>query len=87
MGAGPLKKGAVTPLSRKIGVPAKIIIPKCTDRVFLRYRFGKYREIPTEYRPKIPKRYTQVNTTLCTTWGYKYPKLPPFFGKGVRVPL
>jgi hypothetical protein len=30
MGAGPLKKGAVTPLSRKKGVPAKIIIPKCT---------------------------------------------------------
>ncbi len=60
MGAGPLKKGAVTPLSRKKGVPAKIIIPKCTDRVFLRYRFGKYQEIPTEYRPKIPKRYTTL---------------------------
>jgi hypothetical protein len=57
MGAGPLKKGAMTPLSRKKGVPAKIIIPKCTDRVFLRYRFGKNREIPTEYQPKKPNRY------------------------------
>jgi hypothetical protein len=41
MGPGPLKKEAVTLLSRKKGVPAKIIIPKCTDQVFLRYRFGK----------------------------------------------
>jgi hypothetical protein len=29
MGAGPLKKGAMTPLLRKKGVPAKKIIPKC----------------------------------------------------------
>ncbi len=56
MGAGPLKRGAVNPLSRKKGVPANIIIPKCTDRVFLRYRFGKNREIPTEYQPKKPNR-------------------------------
>ncbi len=49
MGAGPLKKGALTPLSRKKGVPAKIIILKCTDRVFLWFRFGKNQEIPTEY--------------------------------------
>ena len=28
-----------------------------TDRVFLRYRYGNYREIPTEYRPKIPRQY------------------------------
>jgi hypothetical protein len=52
MGAGPLKKGAMTPLSWKKGFPAKKIIPKCTDQVFLRYRFGKYREnanqIPTK---------------------------------------
>ena len=31
-----------------------------TDRVFLRYRYGNYREIPTEYRPKIPNRYTTL---------------------------
>jgi hypothetical protein len=49
MGAGPLKKGAMTLFSRKKGVFAKKIIPKCTDRVFLLYRFGKYLEIPTEY--------------------------------------
>jgi hypothetical protein len=47
MGAGPLKKGAMTPLSRKKGVPAKKKIPKCTDQVFLWYWFGKYQEIPT----------------------------------------
>jgi hypothetical protein len=34
-----------------------------TDRVFLRYRYGNYREIPTEYRPKIPNRYTTLDTT------------------------
>jgi hypothetical protein len=60
MGAGPLKKGAMTPLLRKKGVPAKIIILKCTDQVFLRYQFGKYQEIPTKYRPKIPNWYTTL---------------------------
>jgi hypothetical protein len=32
MGAGPLKKGAMTPLWRKKGVPAKIIIPNVTSK-------------------------------------------------------
>ena len=50
------QKGGHDPLSRKKGVPAKKIVPKCTDRVFLRYRFGKYQEIPTEYQSKIPNR-------------------------------
>jgi len=31
-----------------------------TDRVFLRYRYGNYREIPTKYRPKIPNRHTNL---------------------------
>ncbi len=35
-------------------------VPKGTDQVFLQYRFGKYREIPTEYRPKKPNRYTTL---------------------------
>ena len=52
-----LKKGAIAPLLRKKGGTAPFLIPKCTDRIFLRYRYGKYREIPTEYRPKIPNRY------------------------------
>jgi hypothetical protein len=60
MGAGPLKKGAMTPLSRKKGIPTKKIIPKYTDQVFLWHRFGKYQEIPTKYRPKIPNRYNYV---------------------------
>ena len=55
-----LKKGAIAPLLRKKGGTAPFFIPKCTDRVFLRYRYGKYREIPTEYRPKIPNRYTTL---------------------------
>ncbi len=57
---GPLKKGAMTPLSKRKGALAKKILPKCTDQVFLRYRFGKYQEIPTEYQPKIPNRYTTL---------------------------
>jgi hypothetical protein len=64
MGPRPLKKGAMTPLSRKKGDPTKKIIPNCTDQVFLRYRFGKYQEIPTEYQPKIPNRY-------CLVWATK----------------
>jgi hypothetical protein len=58
-----LKKGAVAPLLRKKGGTAPFFIPKCTDRIFLRYRYGKYQEIPTEYRPKIPNRYTTLNFT------------------------
>ena len=50
-------QNAMTPLLRKKGVPAKITIPKCTNRVFLWYRFGKNREIPTEYQPKKLNRY------------------------------
>jgi hypothetical protein len=69
MGAEPLKKGAVIPLSRKKGVPAKIIIPKCTDQVFLRYQFGKNQEIPTEYQPKKPNWYpTLVAKAFLTVW-------------------
>ena len=55
-----LKKGAIAPLLRKKGGTAPFLIPKCTDRVFLRYRYGNYREIPTEYRPKIPIRDTTL---------------------------
>jgi hypothetical protein len=63
MGAGPLKKGAMTPHSRKKGVPAKKIIPKCTDQIFRWYWFNKYQEIPTEYQPKIPTWYTTLLTS------------------------
>jgi hypothetical protein len=52
MGAGPLKKGAVNPLSRKKGVPANIITPKCMYVP----RFGKNREIPTEYHTNRKNR-------------------------------
>ncbi len=62
-----LKKGAIAPLLRKKGGTAPFFIPKCTDRVFLRYRYGKYREIPTEYRPKIPNRYTTLVITILST--------------------
>jgi hypothetical protein len=55
------KKGASAPFLREKGVPAKKMIPKCTDRDFLRYRYGKYQEIPTNTDWKIPIRYT----TLC----------------------
>ncbi len=56
-----LEKGAVAPFLRKIGFPAKKIIPKCPDRDFLWYRYGKYREIPTDTDRKIPIRYTTLD--------------------------
>ncbi len=58
-GSAPQKGGHDPPFEEK-RVLAKRIILKCTDRVFLRYWFGKYREIPTQYRPKIPNRYTTL---------------------------
>jgi hypothetical protein len=58
------KKGAIAPFLREIGFPAKKIIPKCTDRDFLLYRYGKYQEIPTDTDRKIPIRYTTLLLTL-----------------------
>jgi hypothetical protein len=43
-------------------------VPKDTDQVFLRYRFGKYQEIPTKYQPKTPNRYTTLGTTDSCVW-------------------
>jgi hypothetical protein len=48
------QKGGQCPLLREKGVPAKKMIPKCTDRDFLRYQYGKYQEIPTDTDRKIP---------------------------------
>ena len=36
------------------------MIPKCTNRDFLRYRYGKYQEIPTDTDRKIPIWYTTL---------------------------
>ncbi len=55
-----LKKGAGAPFFREKGVSAKKMIPKCTDRDLLRYRYGKYQEIPTDTDQKIPIRYTTL---------------------------
>ncbi len=56
-----LKKGASAPFLREKGVPAKKMIPKCTDQNFLRYRYSsKYQEIPTNTDRKIPIRYTTL---------------------------
>ncbi len=35
----------------------RIYDTESTDRVFLRYRYGNYREIPTDTDRKIPTRY------------------------------
>jgi hypothetical protein len=59
-----LKKGAGTPFLMEKGVSAKKMIPKCTDRDFLWYRYGKYQEIPTDTNQKIPIR--------CTTLVFSY---------------
>ncbi len=48
-----LKKRASAPFLREKGVPAKKMIPKCTDQDFLWYRYGKYQEIPTDTDQKI----------------------------------
>jgi len=51
------------PLLRNKGAPANFlrgprqIFDENTDRVFLWYGIGNTREIPTEYRPKIPRQY------------------------------
>jgi hypothetical protein len=45
---------------REKGVPAKKMIPKCTDQDFLWYRYGKYQEIPTDTNRKIPIQYTTL---------------------------
>jgi len=58
-----LKKGAIAPLLRKKGGTAPFLMPKCTDRVFLRYGIGNTGEIPTGYRPKIPNWYTTLANT------------------------
>jgi hypothetical protein len=49
-----LKKGASAPFLREKGVPAKKIIPNCTDQDFLWYRYGKYQELLTNANRKIP---------------------------------
>ena len=72
-GVGALKKGAIAPLFRKKGGTAPFLIPKSTDRVFLRYRYGKYREIPTEYRPKIPIRDTTLEMVQIRRCAYSTP--------------
>jgi hypothetical protein len=54
------QKGAIAPFLWEKGVPAKKMIPKCTVRDFLRYRYGKYWEIPTNTDRKIPIRYTTL---------------------------
>jgi hypothetical protein len=55
-----LKKGASAPFLREKGVPAKKMIPKCTDRDLIWYRYGKYREILTDTNRKILIRYTTL---------------------------
>jgi len=65
-GGGASQKGGHCPPFEEKGGTAPFLIPKCTDRIFLRYRYGKYREIPTEYRPKIPNRYTTLILTYPT---------------------
>ncbi len=55
------KRGPVPPFSSKRGpgphfegkkCSRQKMIPKCTDRDFLRYRYGKYRKNTDRYRPK-----------------------------------
>jgi hypothetical protein len=65
-----LKKGASAPFLREKGDPTKKMMPKCTDRDFLWYRYyGKYREIPTDTDRKISIRYnSKKNTSWQRMW-------------------
>jgi hypothetical protein len=60
---------------REKGVPAKRMIPKCTDRDFLWYQYGKYREIPTDTDRKIPIGYTNLVFSLFLYFSYVAEKL------------
>ena len=62
-GGGAPQKGVIAPLLRKKGATAPFLIPKCTDRVFLRYGIGNTGEIPTKYRLKIPNWYTTLQVS------------------------
>jgi hypothetical protein len=53
-----LKKGAIAPLLRKKGASAPFLIPKCRPSFpSVWYWYRNTGEIPTEYRPKIPRQY------------------------------
>ncbi len=60
-GAWSIKKGAE---AREKGVPAECTIPKRTNRVFLRYRLGKYQENTNRYRTEIPNRDATLKKSL-----------------------
>jgi hypothetical protein len=49
-----------TLLLRGKGSSCQFTVPKGTDEVFIRYRFDKYQEIPTEYQPKILNWYINL---------------------------
>ena len=64
------KKGPRPPLLGKKGAPAIFLRgsrqnfdTENTDQVFLRYRYGKYREIPTDTDQKIPIRDATLHFT------------------------
>jgi hypothetical protein len=61
-----IKKGAEASLEGEKGVPAKCTIPKHPDRVFLWYRFGKYRKNTNQYQTEIPNRGTTLEFTKIT---------------------
>ncbi len=57
-GQSSLKRGAIAPLLRKKGGNRPLFDTRTVpDRVFRRYPYGKYREIPTDTDQKIPIRY------------------------------
>jgi len=57
------KEGAEAPPSWEKGGSRQFFDTENTDRVFLQYRYGEYREIPTDTDRKIPTRYTTLVPT------------------------
>jgi hypothetical protein len=82
------KRGPRPPLLGKKGAPAnflrgsrQIIDTENTDRVFLRYRYGKYREIPTDTDRKIPTQYTTLHYSIFLNFKRDFPNFFIPFGR------
>ncbi len=70
-GLDPSKRGQKPPFEGKKGFPPNVKYRK-PYRVFLRYRYGKYRENTNRYRTEIPNRDTTLDffysNTLYRRW-------------------
>jgi hypothetical protein len=64
----------------------RIYDTESTDRVFLRYRYGNYREIPTDTDRKIPTWYTSLDFSVTVVQTEK-PLTKTLASRGLEEPL